>query len=99
MLKITLHEEQGATIMRLDGKLIGPWADTFYQAWRSLADSLGSKRFCVDLRQVVQMDSAGSRILAEIFKKTGADFIADTPITKYFAEQARGSQKRGQEDL
>lgn len=51
--------------------------------------SLGSKRLCVDLREVLQMDADGRRVLAEIYKKTGADLLANTPMTKYFAEEAR----------
>jgi hypothetical protein len=34
------------------------------------------------------MDAAGRHLLAEIHAKTGADFLADTPMTKYFAEEA-----------
>ena len=34
------------------------------------------------------MDAAGRHLLAEIHDKTGADFLADTPMTKYFAEEA-----------
>jgi hypothetical protein len=30
----------------------------------------------------------GRRLLAEIHAKTGAEFLADTPMTKYFAEEA-----------
>lgn len=40
------------------------------------------------------MDGRGRRILAEIHRKTGADFLADTPMTKYFAEEARAQNLR-----
>jgi hypothetical protein len=35
------------------------------------------------------MDAYGRRILAEIYGTTGADFLTDTPMTKYFADEAR----------
>ena len=31
----------------------------------------------------------GRNLLAEIHAKTGAEFLADTPLTKYFAEEAQ----------
>jgi hypothetical protein len=43
----------------------------------------------VDLRGVTHVDGTGRNLLAEIHAKTGAEFLADTPLTKYFAEQAR----------
>ena len=45
------------------------------------------------------MDGDGRRALADIHEATGAKFVADTPMTKYFAAQARrvkrGSKKGG----
>jgi hypothetical protein len=38
---------------------------------------------------VTYMDGAGMQLLAEIHCKTNADLVADTPLTKYFAEEAR----------
>ena len=34
------------------------------------------------------MDMTGRHLLAEIHTKSGAEFLADTPMTKYFAEEA-----------
>jgi hypothetical protein len=36
------------------------------------------------------MDTEGRRVLADMHKENAAHFIADTPMTKYFAEEARG---------
>jgi hypothetical protein len=69
--------------------VVGPWATEFDQTWRRLAPSLGSKKLVVDLCGVIHMDSEATRVLAEIHQETGADFVADAPMTKYFADQAR----------
>jgi hypothetical protein len=45
----------------------------------------------VDLRGVTFIDKAGRTVLAEIHSKTNADFLADTPMTKYFADEAKRS--------
>jgi len=39
---------------------------------------------------VMHMDSDARNLLAEIYKKSGADFLANTPMTRYFADEARG---------
>jgi len=75
--------------MQLRRKIIGPWVNPFDQAWLSPAESLGAKKRCIDLREVIQMDARGEGVLSEICKSTGADFLADTPLTKSFAEEAR----------
>jgi hypothetical protein len=43
------------------------------------------------------MDAEAQRLLTEIYEKTGAELIADTPMTKYFVDEARGQngRKRG----
>jgi hypothetical protein len=40
------------------------------------------------------MDLNGRRVLADIHKVTGADFLADTPMTKYFAAEARRNKRK-----
>jgi len=67
--------------------------DELDRAWRGLATSLGSKKLLVDLCGVTHMDLDGRQLLAHIHKVTGADFLADTPITKYFVAEARRKKK------
>ncbi len=62
--------------------------------WQSLAPSVGGGKLCVDLCGITHIDAKGQRILAEIHRKTGAEFLADTPMTKYFAEEARAQNLR-----
>jgi hypothetical protein len=44
------------------------------------------------------MDLNGRQVLADIHKVTGADFLADTPMTKYFAAEARRKKKDTKEE-
>jgi len=85
------------TTLKLEGRVIGPWVKEFEGVWKSLAVSLGKKKLLVDLSDVTYMDSEARDLLAEIHSETGADFLADTPMTKYFVEQARLSTKHLQE--
>lgn len=75
--------------LKLEGKVVGPWVHELDRTWRSVAGSLGAKRLLVDLRGVTSIDVDGNRALADIHHATSAQFIADNPMTKHFAEQAR----------
>jgi anti-anti-sigma regulatory factor len=66
----------------------------FQEIWSSLAPSFRSKQVTIDLRGVTQMSADGRQILAEIYKQTNAKILADTPMTIYFAEEAKSWNKQ-----
>lgn len=90
-MKITIHEEQQTSTLKLEGRLAGPLVRELDRVWRPLAASLGSKRLLVDLCGITHVDLNGRQVLADIHRGTGAEFVANTPMTKYFAEEARGN--------
>jgi anti-anti-sigma regulatory factor len=75
--------------MKIEGKIAGANVSVLEKAWLVLVPSLGQRRLLVDLRGVMHVDGTGRDLLAEIHAKTGAEFVADTPLTKHFAEEAR----------
>ena len=86
-MKITIQEADRAVTLKIEGRATEPLVAELHRAWQDLAASVGSRKLSVDLRGVTFMDATGRR-LAEIHAKTGAEFLADTPMTKYFAEEA-----------
>ena len=88
-MKITIHDEPGALKLKLEGSVVGPWVGEFDRTWHELEPSLKAKKLTVDLCGVVHMDSEARQVLAEIYKKTHAALLANTPMTEYFAEEAR----------
>jgi len=88
-MRITTDEGPETATLKLEGRVEGAGVTEFQCAWRSLLGSLGAKRLWVDLRGVTHMDEDAREVLSEIHKKTGARFLADTPLVKYFAAQAR----------
>lgn len=89
-MRVTIQNSNGhGVIMKIEGKISGPNVPALDQAWQELAPSLGQRTLKVDLRGVTHADEVGRTLLAEIHNRTGAEFVADTPLTKYFAEQAR----------
>jgi ABC-type transporter Mla MlaB component len=95
-MRITIQEEAPRSItLKIEGRVTGPKVSELDRAWQDLAPSLGSRKLSVDLRGVTFMDTAGRSVLADIHSKTKADFLADTPMTKYFADEAKQSTSAG----
>jgi anti-anti-sigma regulatory factor len=87
-VKISVHEAEKVVTLMIEGRAAEPLVSELSRTWQDLAPSLGSRKLLVDLRGVTFMDTTGRRLLAEIHAKTGADFLADRPLTKYYAEEA-----------
>ena len=92
-LRITIHDEREAVRLKLEGMVVGPWVKEFDRTWRNLAPSLDSRKLVVDLCGVLHMDSEARQLLADIYKQTRADLLTNTPMTEYFAEEARRRSK------
>lgn len=75
--------------MKLEGRLAGANAGELNRTWHALAACLRQKKLHVDLCGVTDIDAEGRQILADIHHETGADFLADTPLAKYLAQEAR----------
>ena len=100
MLRITIHEGAKTQTIQLEGKIAGPWVEEFNRTWHSLAPSLGSKQLHLDLRGVASVDAKGRQLLRDIYQKTNASFLANSPLMQYFADDAmRQSPKNGEEGV
>jgi hypothetical protein len=88
MLRITIREGAKGPTIQLEGRIVGPWVEEFSRTWHLLAPSLGSKVLHLDLRDVAFVDAKGRQLLREIYQKTNASFLADSPLTRYFADEA-----------
>ncbi len=100
-MRVTIQEmDPENTTIKVEGKIAGANVAELDRARRELASGLGDKKLRVDLCGVTFMDGNGKHLLAEIYAKTQAAFAANTPLTKYFAEQARqGSRSKNGQDL
>ena len=96
-MKITINDGPETLTFKLEGRISGPWAEALRESWNSKKGS-SNKLLVVDLCGVTHIDTAGKEILASMHRQSGARFLADTPITKYFADEAcreGGRQKDG----
>ena len=99
MLRISAEPTESLVTMRLEGKVVGPWVDECHRAWHAIRAELGSKKIRLDVRGVTFMDGRGTALLQEIQQMSGAEVVADSPLTKYFAErimrEIKNTEKEG----
>lgn len=89
MLRISMNHESALATLKVEGRVVGPWAAELGRTWRSLWALSKQPTLQLDLRGVTYVDSNGARILREIVRSTGAEIFADSPLTQYFANQAK----------
>lgn len=92
-LRITIHENETAIEVILEGRLAGPWVAELSRAWRETAPRLGGRKLSIDLRAVTYSDLDGTQALRGIFAQTNAELIASTPLTKYLAYEISRSNE------
>jgi hypothetical protein len=98
MLRITVEESERAETIKLEGKIVGPWVEELSRVWHSMVPALGRKQFQLDMRNVAFVDGKGRQLLREIYQQSKASFLTDSPLTRYFADEAmRQSPKDGEE--
>src|SRR4030095_12857938 len=100
MLRITVQNGEKNQTIKLEGKIVGPWVEEFERTYQSVVPSLDARELHLDLRGVGFVDAKGRGLLHEIYRKTNARFLADSPLTRYFVEDAmRESEKNGQKGV
>jgi hypothetical protein len=87
MMKVSMNDEATVATLKVEGRVAGPWATELGRTWHDLWSSTRPKRLQLDIRGVTFADQKGSRILREIVRTTGAEIVADSPLTQYFASR------------
>ncbi len=88
MLKISIKDDSPIATLKIEGKLIGPWALELGRTWHDLWVSANRMPLRLDIRGVSFADQTGTHILQEIVRETGAEILSDSPLTQYIANQA-----------
>ena len=99
MLRITIEENSKAIVIKLEGRVAGPWAAELDRLWKETAPAVSQRNLSLDLRETTFADAGGIRVLRAIYSQTGAAFLTGTPWTKYLAEEVarKNSQLDGTE--
>ena len=96
MLKISTIDGTDDIVLRIEGKLITPWTMELESVWQNVIDSLNARRLLLDIRNTTSIDAGGFECLARIAQGAKAGILADSPLTRQFADrvqQMKVSQK------
>jgi anti-anti-sigma regulatory factor len=86
-LRITLEENAETMVVKLEGRIVGPWVAELDRLWAQTAPSLSSRRVSLDLRETTYADAGGIRVLRAIYSQTEAAILTSTPWTQYLADE------------
>ena len=85
MLRITRTDTDMEQKLILEGRLTEPWTADIASLWQETRRAYPERKFVVDLRGVVRIDSAGAGALA-LMKASGAEFLASGIRTRHLVK-------------
>jgi anti-anti-sigma regulatory factor len=86
-LRITIEENEQAVIVKLEGRIVGPWAAELDRLWEQTSPNLAERTLSLDLRNTTFADAGGIQVLKAIYSQTDAEILTSTPWTQYLAEE------------
>jgi hypothetical protein len=81
MMKIEIGEDGGRLILKVEGRLAGPWVCELERCWRSARETQQKRALLVDLTDVSYIDQAGQYLL-QLMHQDGASFAAAGLLTE-----------------
>jgi anti-anti-sigma regulatory factor len=84
-LRITLQANATEMVIKLEGRLAGPWTAELDRLWSESKPTLNTRKLVLDLRDTTFADAAGIRALRAIYSQTQAEILTGTPWTQYLA--------------
>ncbi len=87
VLRITFEENSNAIVIKLEGRIAGPWATELGRLWNEKAPAFTQKKLSLDLRETTFADAGGIKVLRIIYSQTEAAILTGTPWTEYLAEE------------
>ena len=95
MLKITTLMNAESTVLRLEGRLAGPWVQELERCWDSTLGTTANHPLSVDLSAVAYVDSDGKDLLKKIHRQ-GAKLVASGCLTSCIVNEIVQVARRGE---
>lgn len=86
-MKITIKDNGKNISLKLEGRVVGPWAVELDHYWRQNTPTLTAKPVFLDLRDTTFADADGIRILRAIYAETKAEILTSTLWTQHLADE------------
>ena len=99
MLRITVHNDNEATRLKIEGRLMGAWAPELESCWRqAMAAQPPPPRILVELTDVSFVDEEGGELLKRM-AAAGVELIATDVLMKALVEEiTEGGRKNEKTD-
>jgi len=95
MLRITAITEKGRTVVKVEGKLVGPWVEELRRCWTLATDGSHNQPIQIDLTDVIFVDSLGKELIREMCFK-GAELEVSGPLMCSMVDEMRADLRRNQ---
>ena len=95
MLKITTLTKANSTVLRLEGRLAGPWVQELERCWDSTVGTTTNRPLSMDLSAVTYVDSDGKDLLKKIHQQ-GGKLVASGCLTSCIVNEIVQVARRGE---
>ncbi len=93
MLRVSYSDTADGQRWSLCGRLAGPWVEELRSCWRQARERAPRARAVVDLKDVIFIDEAGERLLAEM-EVSGAELVAAGVENQHVIASLRDASNR-----
>src|SRR5580704_17384237 len=92
VLRVTPMEMNGSPVLKLEGKVSGPWVDELQHCWSGVAQNKDQAAVKVDLRGVSYLDSRGRDLLLHM-ERQGASLVECPDFVRQLLKAAKPGRK------
>lgn len=89
MLRITTHNEDTATRLIVEGKLVGPWVEELKKCWQEASQLKPVPPLQAELSALTLIDAEGKALLSEMHRQ-GVKLTALGLMTQAIIEEVTG---------
>jgi len=98
-LRITVEENGESMVLKLEGRLAGPWVAELDRLWQQTSAGRNGQKIVLDLRETTYADATGIESLRSIYRETGAAILTGTPWTQYLADEVTRTDREQNEGV
>lgn len=86
MLRVTVDQENNPVVLKVEGKLSGPWVRELEECWRNTRLKCAGRRLRVELTDVSFVEDRGRVLLKEMIH-SGDELLASGPMMRSILEE------------